>query len=83
MEKLLIEVSLPAADLVYDLFVPDSMQVGTLTELTASVFAKISEGDYLPLNHKVLCEKTTGKTYNDNDRIRDTDIRNGTKLILY
>ena len=83
MEKILVEVSLPAANLVYDLFVPDTMQIGMLTMLTASVFSKLSGGVYGASLQTVLCEKKTGKEYDVNARIRDTDICNGTKLILY
>ena len=83
MEKILVEVSLPAANLVYDLFVPDTMQIGTLTRLAASVFAKLSDGVYGASLQTALCEKGTGKEYNVNARVRDTDICNGTKLILY
>ena len=83
MEKILVEVSLPAANLVYDLFVPDTMQIGMLTMLTASVLSKLSGGVYGASPQAVLCEKMTGKEYDVNARIRDTDICNGTKLILY
>ncbi|MCD7838794.1 MAG: hypothetical protein LUG65_07780 [Clostridiales bacterium] len=82
MEKILVEVSLPAADLVYDLFVPDTMQVGMMTHLAASVFARLSNGVYAASPDAVLYERKTGKEYDVNARVRDTDIHNGTKLIL-
>ena len=83
MEKYLIEVRLPAAGIVYDLFVPDTMQVGTMTQLVASVFAHLSDGVYAASQTSLLCEQKTGKEYDVNAKIRDTDIRNGTKLFLY
>lgn len=46
MNKVLVEVKLPAADIVYDLFVPCSMQIGTMTQLVATVFSKLSKGVY-------------------------------------
>ena len=83
MEKVLIEITLPAANLKYDLFVPDQMQVGTLTELAASVFSKLSNGMYIASPLAILCEKDSGKQFDPSHRIRDTDIRNGTRLILF
>lgn len=83
MKKILIEVKLPAAGLTYDLSIPDSMQVGMLTQLTASVFAKLSNGVYMATSDSILCEQQTGKLYDVNARIYETDIRNGTKLFLF
>lgn len=83
MNKVLIEVKLPAAGMSYDIFVPDSMQVGTLTALVASAFSRLSGGVYIAGENAVLCEQKTGVQYNVNARIYETDIRNGTKLLLY
>lgn len=83
MSKVLIEVKLPAAGLCYDLFVPDSMQIGTLTALAASVFSRLSGGVYTAGGQAVLCEQKTGRQYDVNARVYETDIRNGTKLLLY
>lgn len=83
MNKVLIEVRLPAAELSYDMFVPDSMQIGTLTALAASVFSRLSGGVYTAGEQAVLCEQKTGREFDVNARIFETDIRNGTKLLLY
>ncbi len=83
MNKVLIEVTLPAAGLSYDIFVPDSMQIGTLTMLTASVFSRLSGGVYTVGEQAVLCSRKTGEQYDINARLFETDIRNGTKLLLY
>lgn len=83
MNKVLIEVTLPAAGMSYDIFVPDSMQIGTLTMLTASVFSRLSGGTYTVGEQAVLCSRKTGEPYDANARLFETDIRNGTKLLLY
>ena len=83
MNKILVEVKLPAAGLSYDMFVPDSMQIGTLTMLAASVLSRLSGGAYIVGEHAVLCEQKTGAQFNPDARIFETNIRNGTKLLLY
>ncbi len=83
MKKYLVEVKLPAADLSYDMFIPDSMQIGTLTQLVASAFTKLSNGTYQASVQSILCRQETGKEYDPNLRVRDTEIRNGTKLFLF
>lgn len=83
MNRLLIEVTLPAAGLSYDLLVPDTMQIGTLTHLAASAFSRLSGGTYSASGSAVLCRQRTGEQYDVNARICETDICNGTKLFLY
>ena len=82
MEKILIEIKLPAADMTYDVFVPNTMQIGMLTKLAASVFAGLSNGTYIPSVYSTLCEQETGKIYDSDIRVANTDIHHGTKLFL-
>lgn len=83
VNKVLIEVKLPSAGISYDLSVPVSMQIGTMTQLIASVFAKLSNGVYMASPESVVCEQSTGKGYDINARVGETDIKNGTKLFLF
>lgn len=83
METYLIEVNLPAAAVSYHLSVPCNMQVGTMTQLVASVFERLSNGAYTATNQSRLCRQATGESFDPNLKIRETSIRNGTKLFLY
>lgn len=83
MNKLLLEVSLPAADISYDLSVPDDMKLGTFSVLVATAFTKLSNGLYRAGENVVLCDQKTGKEYDLNLRIHEADIKNGTKFFLY
>ena len=82
MSKILLEITSPAAGESYDVFVPDNMQIGELISLLGIVFTQTSNGIYIFSNQAVLSEKNAGTVYNPNDRIRDLDIKNGTKLLL-
>lgn len=83
MNKVLIEVKLPSAGISYDLSIPDSMQIGTMTQLIASVFTKLSNGAYMASPESIVCEQKTGEEYDANVRVCETNIRNGTKLFLF
>ncbi|KIR01542.1 hypothetical protein P261_00356 [Lachnospiraceae bacterium TWA4] len=83
MNKILIEVKLPAADMVYDFFIPKTMQIGTMTNLVASVFSKLSKGAYLASESSVLCEQKSGLEFNSDLYVYETEIQNGTKFFLY
>lgn len=82
MSKILLEITSPAAGESYDVFVPDNMQIGELISLLGTVFTQTSNGTYIFSNQAVLSEKNAGTVYSPNDRIRDLDIKNGTKLLF-
>lgn len=83
MNKVLIEVTSPAAGQTYDMFVPDTMQIGEIIPLISSVFAQTSNGIYSQTVSSVLSEKKTGYVFELNKTVRESNIRNGSKLLLF
>ena len=75
--KLFINLYILSLDENYELFIPVDEKVANLVNmLDKSVF---------PFDNKkrgVLLNLYTGVIYNNNDIIRNTDIKNGTKLML-
>ncbi|MBQ2963360.1 MAG: hypothetical protein IJE14_01735 [Clostridia bacterium] len=83
MNKILIEVTSPAAEQSYDMLVPDNMQVGEFATLVNEVFSKISNGIYRFNGSYVVSEKVTGSILKPEMTMKESNIRNGSKLILY
>ena len=83
MEKLLVEITSPAANLTYDMLLPRNIRIGAATGLIASVLSRLSNGMYEYAGAAVLCEKDTGEEFDPNLLVRDAGIRNGTKLLIY
>lgn len=83
MNKILIEVTSPAACQSYDMLVPENMQIGEFAYLVSSVFSGTSSGIYQYTGSSVVSEKNTGIVLNPNKTMRESNIRNGTKLILF
>lgn len=80
--KILINVDIPELDSEYDVFIPVNELVWKVNKL---VLKSISDLSGVPLNTNdkyVFINKITNKVYNNNEIIIDTDIRNGTELIL-
>lgn len=78
--KVLIKLIVPDIDETYDIFLPINKKIG---EIVILVIKSINEHESLNLpNNKVLYNRNTGKDYDPNDLIKNTDIRNGTSLIL-
>jgi len=83
MNKVLIEVTSPAAGQTFDMFVPDTIQIGEMISLIGNVFAQTSNGTYSKTSSMVLSEKKTGYVFDLNKTIKDSNIRNGSKLLLF
>ena len=83
MNKVLIEVTSPAAGQTFDMFVPDTIQIGEMISLIGNVFAQTSNGIYSKTSSMVLSEKKTGYVFDLNKTIKDSNIRNGSKLLLF
>ena len=80
--KVLIKLIVPELDETYDVFIPVNE---ILWKVKAMLLKCVTDLTRLPFNPKEefeLINKISGKEYQNNDIIIDTDIRNGTELIL-
>ena len=80
--KILIILSIPELDETYDLMVPLSRKVGNLIELIAKMLNELTNGEYEVDKYKGLYNSDNGEKYNNDSLIYNTDIRNGSKVIL-
>ena len=83
MEKLLVEVHSPAANIAYDIIVPNNMQIGEITTLVGRMFTQLSGGTYQFTGKGVLIERDSGYLFDPNQLVRHSRLRNGTNLVLY
>lgn len=83
MEKILIEVTAPAANLTYDMLIPYNIQIGEMSQLIASVFSQLSNGTYVSTGKNIVCDRATGTTFEPSVFVKDTEIKNGAKLLLF
>lgn len=79
--KVLVKLIIPDLDETFDVFIPISKKVGEAIILMVSAINEMNNNYSLPDN-KILYNRNTGKSYEPNTLIKDTDIRNGTNLIL-
>ena len=83
MNKILVEITSPAAGLTYDMFVPDSLQIGEMIPLVSNIFSQTSGGTYSATQPNILCDYITGVVYDLNKTVKEANITNGSKLILF
>ena len=78
--KVLVKLIVPDIDETYDIFLPINKKIG---EIIILITKSINEHESINLpNNKILYNRSTGKNYEPNVLIKNTDIRNGTNLIL-
>lgn len=80
--KILVEIIIPELDETYNLLLPINKKVGNILELLNKSIIDLTNGSYVPNSKAVFYNRETGNSYESNVLIKDTDIRNGTMLIL-
>ena len=80
--KILIELEIPLIEVKYDLFIPINKKVGTIKRLIEEALIELTDGAYEPKETSNLYSKQTGIIYDINKTIRDTDLKNGSGIIL-
>ena len=80
--KVLVEIIVPNIEEKYDIYIPVNKKIGNLISLLSKTINELTGGYYQNEEYRTLYNGLTGEYYNTNALIRETDIRNGSKLIL-
>ena len=80
--KLLVELIVPQIDQKYNLYIPINKKVGNIIVLLNKAISDLTNGVYVGTNKTFLYNRDTGNKYDINQIVINTDIRNGTSLVL-
>ena len=80
--KVLIKLIMPEFDLSYDLFIPVNEVIWKLKRLIIKSIQDLSGICLNNIDESIFINKANSRIYNNNEIIINTDIRNGTELIL-
>lgn len=80
--KVLVKLIIPSLDVNYDIFLPVNEVIWRLKKLIFKSVLDLSNIDLDDNLDFVLINKDNGKIYSNNDILINTDIRNGTELVL-
>ena len=81
-EKILVIVYVPLLEESYNIFVPVSKKVGVIKKLLEKTVGELKYPEYSQNSKFLLYNKDSNINYNNDVYIKNTDIRNGTKLVL-
>lgn len=82
MNKVLVTVYVPLIEQEYNLFIPVNRKIGLVKKILVNSIVELSDGAYVIDTEIALYNKMTNQEYKDDMFVIESDIRNGTKLIL-
>lgn len=80
--KVLVKLFVPEIEDTYEMYIPINKTVGEISELICKLINDLSKV-YPPKKNACLCNRHSGIIYEKNIKIIQTDIRNGTELVLF
>lgn len=80
--KVLVTIIVPLIEKKYEVFLPANKKIGEIVSLLSKGLVEVSNGYYIITNKEKLYNRMTGKEYNNNQMLKNTDIRHGTWLVL-
>lgn len=79
--KILIQLYIPLIEEEYDIFVPINKRVGTIKQLLEKNMSEQANG-YIIREDTNLYSKENGKVYDVQLLVKDTDLKNGSRVVL-
>ena len=80
--KVLVSVSVPQLECKYDIYVPVNRKIHNVIGMMKNSLFQLSQGSFDTNANYMLYNKENGMPYDMNILVRDSDIRNGSKVIL-
>ena len=82
-DKVLVEIVIPSLELSYNAYIPVSRKVGNIIALIAKSIYELTNGLFTYDENTMLYDQDTGLPYAVDSIVKDTTIRNGSKIILF
>lgn len=82
MDKVLIDISLPAINRSFEVYIPLDSKFYEITPLVSKMLSELSNGLFISGDDSILYERKTGNILNINMSARQLNIKNGDNLML-
>lgn len=80
--KVLICLIVPDIDKKYDVYIPINKKIGNIIALLGRAVQDLNPGEFTFNNKIQIYNQKSGMRYDLNQIVKNTDIRNGTGLVL-
>lgn len=82
MNKILVKLYVPTIGEQYDVWIPVNRKIYSVIKLIVKVVNEFTNGENNPSKLPVLYNKKTGKIYDINFTVSDSEIENGSEIML-
>ncbi|MFB0843419.1 methyltransferase [Paenibacillus oleatilyticus] len=82
MDKILVEVFVPALARTYDVYIPLTTKLWEVETLLTGAIAELSNGYFAPTRDTVLCERTTGSVLDIGMSAHESGLHHGSRLMV-
>lgn len=82
MNKVLVKLYVPIIEEQYDIWLPLNKKIYNVIKLLIKAINEMSNGNYIPNKVPILYDKITAKPYELNKSVKESDIKNGTEIVL-
>lgn len=80
--KILVEIYVPLIEEEYDVFIPINKRIGTIKQIFEKLIAENSDSGYKVKEDSNFYSKETGMPYEVQLVVKDTDLKNGSRIVL-
>lgn len=82
MNKILIIVIVPMIEMEYEIYIPINKKIGTIKELIIKAITELSDNEINATFNLTLYDNDTGNILLNDFYVKDSNLVNGTKLVL-
>lgn len=80
--KVLVELYVPTIDEIYNLYLPVNRKIGNIIALLNKSLTEVTNGEFVGNEYTMVYNRNTGEMYDVNLSLRETNIRNGSSIVL-
>lgn len=80
--KILIGLYVPLIEKNYDIYIPINKKIGTIKRLIENGLIELTDNSYIIKEDTNFYSKESGQIYDVNKSVRETDLKNGSRIIL-
>ena len=81
--KILVKLIVPSVEKNYELYIPINRTIGDVCKLVNQMINEDTSGIFPIREDLKLCNRFSPDIYPYNQFVRDTNIRNGSQLVLF
>jgi hypothetical protein len=79
--KILVQLFIPLIEEEYDIFIPINKRIGTIKQIIEKNMSEKADG-YVIKEDTNLYSQETGQVYDVQLLVKDTDLKNGSRIVL-